>query len=659
MRRLLIALLTVLTGLLASGGVAAAQDSAAPEGALPHWLPSETWVYQHWLPFDEQRLYALLRVDRAAIHRHLRDDAAHDLAQLGRRRGMGAHDLAAALVAPRAARLSAARAATLEDRAYRVLTQGHLSQHIVFHSLHQTAVPNRSQWIFGTPRLDFLRQRRAELSPLQIGRLHGRTNVQMRRRTEHVLQAMAARGVREGHFSARQAALLLDRQLRQVPRWLGQSRYNGPPQTSEDAKPLLPQADFANNPSLSADGRFLAWDAYRAKIPEARALGEIRVLRTDLATGAVDEVSRRPRAEEAASAQDALRPRSAYNAALSADGGTVVFEAAEGNLNFAKRYSEMQVQLGQAADATWRTFAISHPKGTTAAPSRTAYNPTVSADGGRVAFEATDAGSGGRPSTNGLWVADRAADGVVQERLVGRGSSGGAAYAPRLSANGRWVVFTAEDAASDGHSLVFRRSVATGRTELVSRADGPAGAPADADAHEPAVSRDGSRVAFTSGARNLGASASSVWVRDARAGRTVRVGGGAGRFAFDPAISPDGRWVAYAVRPGLRARRAAIHLHDLETGADRVLSRGGYASEPAVADGGVRVAWSTTAAMGDKPAGLTGVVVHDVASSTARLVSSHAPLKAPAATRSASAHGTAGAGRAAPVPGAFLCPLAP
>ena len=346
-----------LVACLACAAPAGAQDSAAPKDALPHWLPSETWVYQHWLPFDERRLYALLGTDRAGVWHHLRDDAAHDLAQLGRRRGMGPRELAAKLVAPRARHASRARAATLRSRAYRVLTQGHLSQHIVFHSLHQTAVPNRAQWIFGVERLEFLRERRSELSPLQIGRLHGRTNVQMRRRAERVLRAMAARGVREGHVSAAQAKLLLDRQLRQVPRWLGQSRYNGPTQTGATGKPLLPQADFANNPSLSADGRVLAWDAYRAKIPEAKALGEIRVLRADLDSGEVAEVSGRPGAEAPPVADAALRPRSAYNATLAADGGAVVFEAAVGNLNFAKRYSEMQVQIG-VLGAAWTTFGV-------------------------------------------------------------------------------------------------------------------------------------------------------------------------------------------------------------------------------------------------------------------------------------------------------------
>ena len=59
----------------------ASLDSDAPPGAPPHWLPNERWVMQHWLPYDEQRLFSLLGVDRGVIWRQLRDDT-RNLAQL-------------------------------------------------------------------------------------------------------------------------------------------------------------------------------------------------------------------------------------------------------------------------------------------------------------------------------------------------------------------------------------------------------------------------------------------------------------------------------------------------------------------------------------------------------------------------------------------------
>ncbi|HEX8204856.1 MAG TPA: hypothetical protein VF587_02230 [Solirubrobacteraceae bacterium] len=562
---------------------AVAQDSDAPPGALAHWLPTEDWVYQHWLPFDEGRLYRLLRADRGAIWRHLRDDAAHDLEQLARRRGFTPRRLARELVEPRGG------GSTLERRAFRVLTQGHLSQHIIFHSLHQTAVPRASRRIFGTPNAEFLALRRAEQSPLQIGRLHGRTTAQMYRRSVGALRAMARRGVRAGALSRGQARLLLERQVRQIPRWLGQSRYNGPPPTIGPKKPLLPPADFANNPSISDDGRVVVWDAYRAKIPEARTRGEIVVRGAHVDEGTTFTVAGR---------QGVGLPRSAYNAALAADGGAVAYEQSEGNLNFAKRYGQMSVNLRSLPGA--RPLGISHPGGVEG-PATTAYNPSVSADGDRVAYEVGD---------GGLRIADRATGATRHLR-------GGLVFEPRITDDGRSVVFT------DVAGRVRRRDVATGASTLVSR--GPAG-PADAEAAEPSASADGSVVAFTSRASNLGAPGrqSRVYVRD---GDRVEAISGAATFAFDPAISPDGRFVAYAARPHARAaRRARILLHDRLTATTTTISRGGFASEPALSADGRRVVFSSTAAHPTKPSGLSGVFLHDVDTGRTRLLSSHAPV---------------------------------
>jgi hypothetical protein len=622
----------VLLVALAAAPAAHAQDSDAPPGALPHWLPNEAWVYQHWLPYDEGRLYRLLGASRGEIWRHLRNDAEHDLAQLARRRGRSPERLAAALVAPRAAEVSPVRLRVLRERALRTLTQGHLSQHILFHSLHQTAVPDRAAWIFGVGRSEFLRLRRAELSPLQIGRLHGRSTVEMHRRAEVVLRAMARRGVREQALTPGQARLLLDRQLRQVPRWLGQSRYNGPPQTSRSAKPLLPPADFAANPTISGDGRRVVWDAYRATIPEAVRRGEISVVAADLGASGLRPVSH-------AEPPGARLPRSAYNAAVATDGGAVVYEAAEGNMNFAKRYGEMQVLVCSLDGGA--TTAASHLGAAGPAVARTAYNPSVSADGRVVAFEASDAGSGGGPSRNGLFVLDRA---TGRERLV-TWRGGSAVYEPRLTGDGRAIVFTA--AAGGGHALVHVRALATGATTLASRADGARGAPADADAHEPSASADGSVVAFTSSAANLGrrGRGSRVYVRDLERGTTEVVGETLGGHASEPALSADGRHVAFVVRPARpdgrpRPRRSLVWLHDRATGATTLVSRrdgagggaaDGASTEPAVSADGRRVAFSSTASNlhAAKPGGVSGVFVRDLVTGRTRLLSTHAPLGAP------------------------------
>src|SRR3954447_7216548 len=107
-------------------------DSDAPAHAPAHWLPPQAWVYNHWLPYDEARLYRLLGITRVGLWAQLRDDR-RTLAELAARHGWrDPRRLAAALAARGRERVGARRAAELEARALRTITQGHLAQHLFF-----------------------------------------------------------------------------------------------------------------------------------------------------------------------------------------------------------------------------------------------------------------------------------------------------------------------------------------------------------------------------------------------------------------------------------------------------------------------------------------------------------------------------------------------
>src|SRR3954454_15775159 len=226
-------------------------DSDAPANAPAHWLPPEAWVYNHWLPYDETRLYTLLGITRVGLWEQLRDDH-RTLAQLAARHGWpDPRKLAAALTAPEAATAGAARAEVLEERALRTITQGHLAQHLFFHSLHQFGIASEAPALFGVTDVEFRRLRRAELSPLAIARLHGRSPGQVEALAIAVLRERANTGVR-GHAMPRaQADRLLRRQLSQLPRWLDQARYNGPPPTYRGALVDVPH-DYASQHAISA-----------------------------------------------------------------------------------------------------------------------------------------------------------------------------------------------------------------------------------------------------------------------------------------------------------------------------------------------------------------------------------------------------------------------
>jgi len=279
---------------------------------------------------------------------------------------------------------------------------------------------------------------------------------------------------------------------------------------------------------------------------------------------------------------------------------------------------------------------VSHAGLPAGAPTRTAFNPSMSADGRVVAFEATDSGQGDRPSRNGLWLFDRA---DRRQTLVAEHDGRGGAYLPRVTADGAAVAYTAVDPRTQVTQVLLRRLDGGVEPALVSRADGAQGAPADSDAYEPAVSRDGAVAAFTSRARNLGAAArrSRVWVRDLAAGTTRLASAGLDGDVSQPAISADGRFVAFverlAIGDGTPAQlRSRIWVADRATRATTLLSRRGGAggaaadgasTEPALSADGGRVVFTSTAGnlSARKPRGLAGVFVRDLRASTTTLLS--------------------------------------
>ena len=145
-------------------------------------------------------------------------------------------------------------------------------------------------------------------------------------------------------------------------------------------------------------------------------------------------------------------------------------------------------------------------------------------------------------------------------RLVSRAMDGapanGWSLEPSLSANGRYVAF-----ASGADNLVagdqngwdiFVRDLQTGHVDLVSVASD--GAQANDTATEPAISGDGRYVAFSSNASNLAPDApgieAAIYVRDRVVDVTNIVsvasdGTQANSWSAAPSISDDGRYVAF------------------------------------------------------------------------------------------------------------------
>jgi hypothetical protein len=213
MRRLLALLAFVL---LALPNAASAADSHAPRGARLDWLPSDEWVMSGWLPFDEARLDTVVKTDHAELTTWLNDHRT--LEQLAHEHGVkgSVATLARRLVAPRRSHVRPAMRPVLQRRAQDVLTQAHLSRHVIFHVFHTPAIPNAAKGIFGMSPTRFRHLRDSGRSPVAIGAVGHRSSAHVTGALWSLLRQRAARGVSLGAMSQAQATALLAEQQDQL-----------------------------------------------------------------------------------------------------------------------------------------------------------------------------------------------------------------------------------------------------------------------------------------------------------------------------------------------------------------------------------------------------------------------------------------------------------
>jgi Tol biopolymer transport system component len=226
--------------------------------------------------------------------------------------------------------------------------------------------------------------------------------------------------------------------------------------------------------------------------------------------------------------------------------------------------------------------------------------PSISADGRYVAFqtEATDVLHG---TFGGVFVRDlRTHTTTLASRGKGAGGkplNGG--FSPSISAHGDWVAFLTTAHLHPGNALeVAVRNMRTKRTLFASRAGGRHGALANRDCSRPAISANGRYVAFATKATNLGLGRNStedVFVRDLKTGRTILASRGRGKHgaagngdSTHPSLSAGGRQLAfesYASNLGPRDNGAVpdVFVRDLHNGRVFLASRapgGGPANAP-------------------------------------------------------------------------------
>jgi len=249
-------------------------------------------------------------------------------------------------------------------------------------------------------------------------------------------------------------------------------------------------------PAISADGRYLAFESFAGNLVTGDLNRRSDVFRRHRQSGRMERVS--------VAFQDPEADQSSYSSSISADGRFVAFDSWASNLtgDDRNRWSDVFVR-DMVLDVT--TLVSVGRDGAKA--DNSSFNPSLSADGAVVAFES--------PATN-LVRGDKGYRDVFV-RDLGRGTTmrvsagegrklDGLSANASISANGRRVAFESANSRlvigdANGVPDVVVMDLSSGSARRVSNA--PDGANANSPSGFPALSGDGSVVAFESTAGNL------------------------------------------------------------------------------------------------------------------------------------------------------------
>ncbi|WP_329334355.1 hypothetical protein OG866_12895 [Streptomyces sp. NBC_00663] len=252
---------------------------------------------------------------------------------------------------------------------------------------------------------------------------------------------------------------------------------------------------------------------------------------------------------EVVSLTDDGKPAYSTDPVISRDGRYIAFVSSLADHGDTGTRMWAGVYVRDREAGTTRLVSVTEPPPTDDAHTWIIGAPTLSADGGRVAYTMSQA----RPGPHGAaYTWDRRTG--VKERFDRPDQRTGR---PTFSGDGRYAVFSS--AAPDlvpgdtnGLEDIFVRDMKKGTVERISV--GATGEQLDARSYQPVISEDGRRVAFVSGATNLVAGDTAhgpLFSRDLRTGRTQRVtvaeGGGESDHQGWPstAVSRNGKAVAF------------------------------------------------------------------------------------------------------------------
>ncbi|MFN8487764.1 MAG: Ig-like domain-containing protein [Caldilineaceae bacterium] len=255
----------------------------------------------------------------------------------------------------------------------------------------------------------------------------------------------------------------------------------------------------SGSPSISADGRYVAFDSSASNLVSGDTNGVSDIFVHDRQTGETSRVS--------VATNGAQSDNRSYYASISADGRYVAFESSAGNLvsGDTNGWDDIFVHDRQTGETSRVSVATNGTQG-----DYLSAWPSISADGRYVAFlsRASNLVSGDTNGASDIFVRDRQTGQTSRVSVATNGSQGNDfsdAYSS-ISADGRYVVFASlasnlVSGDTNSKSDLFIHDRQTGQTSRVSVATD--GSPSDNASGSPSISADGHYVAFTSAAGNL------------------------------------------------------------------------------------------------------------------------------------------------------------
>ncbi|NJK68253.1 MAG: calcium-binding protein [Microcoleus sp. SU_5_3] len=308
---------------------------------------------------------------------------------------------------------------------------------------------------------------------------------------------------------------------------------------------------FSIDPSISADGRFIAFESTATNLVPGDTNNNSDVFVRDRLTNTTTRISVNSTGNQG--------NFDAFNPAISADGRFVAFESNSTNLVPGDTNNTSDIFLHDRLNGSTTRISVDS---TGQEGDRPSINPSISADGRFVAFESNSINlvPGDTNNNSDIFIRNIEKNTTTRVSVNSTGKQGNiGSFNPSISANGRFVVFDSladNLVAGDTNSTrdIFVREIQTNTTTRISV--NSSGNQGNSGSVSPAISADGRGrfVAFQSNASNLVTGdtngTSDIFVHDRLTNTTSMAsmnstGEIANRSSFKPSISAGGRFVVF------------------------------------------------------------------------------------------------------------------